>query len=208
MKYLKVFTDFADITDQLSDAELGRLFRAMMKYTSTGQEPSFSGNERFLWATAKRNIDLQTESYEKKIESMANARKLSPNNRSLTENCSKLNSKEQITVEEQEQDKEQDKDKEQDNKHTSRFIPPTIEEVKAYCQERQNGIDPESFVDFYASKGWKIGKEPMKDWKAAIRTWERRKQDAGSNKQQGSSERDRKSEEVRRRYAGRDFYSE
>ena len=52
------------------------------------------------------------------------------------------------------------------------FIPPTVEEVGAYCTERGNSVDPEAFVDFYASKGWMIGKNKMKDWKAAVRTWE------------------------------------
>jgi len=52
------------------------------------------------------------------------------------------------------------------------FIPPTVEEVRAYCTERGNSVDPEAFVDFYASKGWMIGKNKMKDWKAAVRTWE------------------------------------
>ena len=54
-----------------------------------------------------------------------------------------------------------------------RFIPPTVEEVEAYCSERGNGIDAQSFIDFYESKGWMIGKNKMKDWKAAVRTWER-----------------------------------
>ena len=53
------------------------------------------------------------------------------------------------------------------------FTPPTVAEVQAYCQERQNGVDPERFVDFYESKGWMIGKNRMKSWKAAVRTWER-----------------------------------
>ena len=62
---------------------------------------------------------------------------------------------------------------------SKRFVPPTPEEVNAYCQERHNGIDGSEFCDFYTSKGWKIGKNPMKDWKAAVRTWERsRKQTA------------------------------
>lgn len=56
---------------------------------------------------------------------------------------------------------------------TQKFIPPTVEEVRAYCNERHNGIDPEEFVSFYESKGWMIGKNKMKDWKAAIRTWEK-----------------------------------
>lgn len=57
---------------------------------------------------------------------------------------------------------------------TKQFIKPTLDEVRAYCLERQNNIDPESFVDFYESKGWKVGNQPMRDWKAAVRTWERR----------------------------------
>ena len=57
---------------------------------------------------------------------------------------------------------------------SKRFVPPTVEEVRAYCQERKNGIDPETFVDFYSSKGWKVGNNPMKDWKACVRTWEKR----------------------------------
>lgn len=62
----------------------------------------------------------------------------------------------------------------QASKKSKRFAKPTLDEVQAYCQERQNNVDPESFVDFYESKGWKVGNQPMKDWKAAVRTWERR----------------------------------
>lgn len=53
------------------------------------------------------------------------------------------------------------------------FHPPTAEEVAAYCLERGNGVDALKFHDFYASKGWMVGKNPMKDWRAAVRTWER-----------------------------------
>lgn len=56
----------------------------------------------------------------------------------------------------------------------SRFTPPTLNEVTEYCNERDNGIDPEYFIDFYTTKDWKVGKNKMKDWKAAIRTWEHR----------------------------------
>lgn len=52
------------------------------------------------------------------------------------------------------------------------FRKPTLEEVRAYCQERQNGVDPEKWINYYSSIDWKVGKHPMKDWKAAIRTWE------------------------------------
>jgi len=56
---------------------------------------------------------------------------------------------------------------------TLRFTPPTLEEVKNYCKERNNNVDAERFIDYYTSNGWKVGKNNMKDWKAAIRTWER-----------------------------------
>lgn len=58
------------------------------------------------------------------------------------------------------------------NTKKSRFTPPTVDEVKAYCKERHNTVNPERFVSWYEANGWKVGKNPMKDWKAAVRTWE------------------------------------
>lgn len=55
----------------------------------------------------------------------------------------------------------------------TRFVPPSIEEVEAYCKERNNNVDPERFIDYYTSNGWVVGKNKMKDWKAAVRTWEK-----------------------------------
>lgn len=55
-----------------------------------------------------------------------------------------------------------------------RFQKPTVEEVRAYCQSRRNNIDAEAFIAFYDSKGWVVGNSPMKDWKAAVITWEKR----------------------------------
>lgn len=63
--------------------------------------------------------------------------------------------------------------KERDINKATRFVKPTIEEVREYCRERGNDIDPEEFVDFYSSKGWMVGTSPMKDWRACVRTWER-----------------------------------
>jgi len=54
------------------------------------------------------------------------------------------------------------------------FIPPTVEEVTAYCRERDNFIDPQHFIDYYEARNWMLGKTKMKDWKAAVRTWEQR----------------------------------
>lgn len=67
-------------------------------------------------------------------------------------------------------------DIDQGQKRQKHFITPTVEEVRAYCEERKNNVDPEQFVDFYSAKGWMIGNNKMKDWKACVRTWERNKQ--------------------------------
>ena len=66
-----------------------------------------------------------------------------------------------------------EEDKEIDNKR-KRFIPPTVEAVQEYCRERKNNVDAEQFIAFYEAKGWLIGKNKMKDWKACVRTWEKR----------------------------------
>lgn len=85
--------------------------------------------------------------------------------------------------------KVKDKEKESSSKEelkkesAPRFVRPSVDEVAEYCRERGNKVDAQQFVDFYASKGWKVGKEPMKDWKACVRTWEKRERArSGTNK--------------------------
>ena len=70
------------------------------------------------------------------------------------------------------------------NKKSGRFAPPTLQEVIDYCIERKNNISPQKFINYYESNGWHVGKNHMKDWKAAVRTWEQRdKEEAEQNKQ-------------------------
>jgi hypothetical protein len=93
-------------------------------------------------------------------------------------------------VKENEKEKEKEKVKEKESKNNSNniymcgekispqtprknFVKPTVEEVREYCLERKNNVDPERFVNFYESKDWFVGKNKMKDWRAAVRTWER-----------------------------------
>lgn len=73
-------------------------------------------------------------------------------------------------LEKESRDEERDKVSPQSKKC---FTKPTLEDVIAYCNERQNSIDPQYFIDYNEARGWRIGSNPMKDWKAAIRTWER-----------------------------------
>lgn len=72
-------------------------------------------------------------------------------------------------------DKEKDITNVISKEKNAKFIPPSVTEVKKYCLERNNNVDPDAFVDFYESKGWMVGKNKMKSWKAAVRTWEHTK---------------------------------
>jgi hypothetical protein len=88
--------------------------------------------------------------------------------------ASRTASKRQATGKQVATNKNDKNDKNDKNNKNNIFIPPTLEEVTSYCKERNNSVDPQKWYDFYAAKGWMIGKNKMKDWKAAVRTWERR----------------------------------
>lgn len=73
-----------------------------------------------------------------------------------------------------EKERKEEKKKEKEIVYAaSRFHPPTAEEVQAYCLSRNNEVDAQRFVDYYTANGWKVGRNPMRDWRAAVRTWER-----------------------------------
>lgn len=85
-------------------------------------------------------------------------------------------------------DKDIDKEVDKDNKRI--FHAPSKDEVEEYCKSRNNGIDAQHFIDYYAARGWMVGKTKMKDWKAAIRTWEHRHKensDARTDRSQSTS---------------------
>lgn len=77
--------------------------------------------------------------------------------------------------------KEKEREIESKKKRTI-FVPPTLDEVAKYCADRKNSVSPQKFLDFYEMKGWVVGKTKMKDWKAAVRTWEgNQKQSTGKS---------------------------
>lgn len=192
MKYLKVYTDFAEAMEALSDAERGRLFMSMLQYASTGEAGTLSGAERFVWPIAKQNIDRAQAELEKRAENGRKGGRPKKANESGEKQPKAKESKKKQTKDNKDKDKDKGKDKDKDNiippispngdivplegerPPVKRFIKPTAEEVRAYCAERGNHVDAQAFVDFYAAKGWKVGSVPMKDWQAAVRTWEKR----------------------------------
>lgn len=94
------------------------------------------------------------------------------------------------------------KNEEKEKKESrARFTPPTIEEVSCYCRERNNGVIPEKWHNHYSSKGWMVGKNKMKDWKAAVRTWEKDNFDEQKVKTEKTAEQIAFEEKVRKEYA-------
>ena len=115
MRYLKVFTDFAEVIEPLSDAERGRLFMSMLQYASTGEAGTLSGTERFVWPIAKQNIDRT------RVEAERNAACGSKGGRPKKPAETDLNRKKpaETDLNRKKADKDKDKDKDKDN-----IIPP------------------------------------------------------------------------------------
>lgn len=169
--------EFADLTDE----EIGRLVMALVRYSATGQEPELKGNERFLWRRVMAQENRFQESYDEIAKARSeSARKAAKSRWSMREDadaCERMPSdaSDANTNTETETNTETHISPSFDGRDSraARFTPPTTEEVASYARERNSSVDPERFMDFYASKGWKIGNAPMEDWHAAFRNWER-----------------------------------
>lgn len=154
----------------LSDSELGRLFRALLEYSASGKVPELNGRESVAFDFMSANIDRDAESYKDACNR---------NRENISKRYERIRSNTTVYETYQEKEKEEllkkDISNEISKKSTrqKKFVPPTVEEVAAYCLERKNKVDSAYFVDHYTSNGWKVGKQNMKDWKAAVRTWEK-----------------------------------
>lgn len=174
LESFNAYHSYLDTMEALNDAECGRLFRALLEYSATGAAPELRGNERFVFPGMRSQIDRDIEKYNAKC-----ARNRENGEKGGGHSPPNAPERPRTPPKDKDKDKEKDKDKDisfppdgvKDSAHAHR---PTVEEVAAYCRERGNRVDAEHFVDFYASKGWKVGNQPMKDWKACVRTWERR----------------------------------
>ena len=165
------------------DAERGRIWTTLLEYSNgLAIDGHSSGNERFILPMLLDQIDRDAE----KRDEFAKKQKEKANKRWNKENQEDATASHGISGKAKNASVCQDKNKNKDiipptplaggEGVSSRFVPPTPQEVDAYCQQRQNGIDGSEFCDFYASKGWMIGKSKMKDWRAAVRTWEKSRQ--------------------------------
>ena len=186
MNYVCLYVSYLESLAPFSDEEIGRMVRAMLIYTATGETPLFDGNERFIWPTLKAQIDRDEAAYQERCEkNRANGAKGGrPKNQSVITKTEWF-SEEPKKAKEKEKEKEKEKKKENDSDMADKpptrhsFSPPSVDDVREYCREKGYNVDPERFVDYYTSNGWKVGRNPMKDWKAALRSWERKEKPNG-----------------------------
>lgn len=190
-EYVPVFFDWMEVTEELNAQEKGRLIDAIVLYARGGDwQEQIKGNERYLFPAFKRQIDRAREISGKRSDAGALGGKQSQANGNKAKQAEAKSSKPKQTEANRsktanKEEEEYKEDKENDNNNgvsgakapqapARRFTPPTVDDVRLYCQERGNQVDPQRFVDFYASKGWKVGNQTMKDWQACVRTWEKR----------------------------------
>jgi len=204
-----LYTDYRQHTALLSVEEKAQLLDAIFAYAA-GEEVELTGMALMAFSFIKAQMDRDAEKYSAICEKRRIAGKMGGapkgnSNASKQANASKNNQNQpkqanasknnQSIAKQADTDTENDTDTVTDNdnvtdinseaKPRSVFKPPTLEEVEAYCLERNNGIDAQQFIDFYSSKGWMIGKNKMKDWKAAVRTWEQRNNKPAPTPNQG-----------------------
>lgn len=186
--YIPLWDKYRELFAELEFDDIGRLVIAMMDYKD-GQEPKIDGNERFVWPFVRRDIDNAREAYLETCQRQSangakGGRPKKPTASDENQVVSEKTQKTQCFFEKPKKAKDNSNSNNNNNTpngvcntRAGRFTPPTLAEVQSYVAERHSAVDPQGFIDFYESKGWMVGKTPMKDWKAACRNaekWERR----------------------------------
>lgn len=190
-----LYFDTAPAIEMLSDADCGKLFKAMLRYAMSGELPAFSGLLGMAWTFIQPKIDADGRRFCNSVAQKRYAVYVREQKRSGADYMSfeefKLSSGDIENYRPINPIIEENSSMEFDNpipiptptptpiptskveKRQRDFSPPSVEEVKAYCSERHNGIDAQRFHDFYSANGWVQGRgKPVKDWRACVRTWE------------------------------------
>ena len=167
------YRSFYEAIKEIPLEEQGVVYNAIYGYALDGIEPELTGVAKAIFLLVKPQIDANNSRYENGKKGAEYGKKGGrPKNENPKETPSEPQENPKKTPNENVNENVNENDKKENIKRKT-FCKPTIEEVKAYCKERNNSVDAEKFCDFYESKGWKVGKESMKDWKACVRTWEK-----------------------------------
>lgn len=181
------YGSFYDALSDLPDGLRLQAYDAICKYALMGEEPENGGVITTIFKLIKPLIDANNKrreagrkggkAYSKQSASEAEAK-------TSKAEASASKSKQQASTPQPNRNEKCKKENEKEEVKEKKFKPPSVEEVAAYCVERGNNVDADRFVDFYAAKGWKVGNQPMKDWRACVRTWEKRDNEHKESSQQ------------------------
>lgn len=168
-KSFVMYDDWDPLFQSLNAPDAGMLIQAIFKHNKGEAADIEDPVLRATFNMISARLDADAERYQQICKKRSEA--------ASDSKSKQMQANATISIQ-QHHDNDNDNDNENDNdkdlKKRRRFTPPTLQEVREYCLERKNKVDPEQFIDFYSSKGWKVGSQPMKDWKAAVRTWEKR----------------------------------
>lgn len=179
------------VVAKLSDKQAGVLFKSILNYAENGAVANFEDNAvTIAFEFVRQDIDYAAKKYAetcaKRAESGKKGGLAKQANASKCYQTQAKPSKPYHNDVDVDNDVDNERDinislkKEKEKKEKiSRFIKPTVAEIRSFCESRNNGIDAQAFFDFYESKGWKVGNTPMKNWQAAVSTWERRRKEQG-----------------------------
>lgn len=173
------YRSFYEAIKEIPLEEQGVVYNAIYGYALDGIEPELTGIAKAIFLLVKPQIDANNSRYENgkkggKTKVNQSETKVEPNS-NQTETKVEPKPNQDVTETEPNENVNVNVNENDLKENTKRkvFTKPTVEEVKAYCAERKNNVNPDKFIDFYESKGWLIGKNPMKDWRACVRTWEK-----------------------------------
>lgn len=185
-----LFRSYAESIQALPDPlDRCRLYDALCSYAFGGQEPELEGVLLAMWNLMLPSLNLSITRAEaaKRKRTKRNKRGTSPEQNPTEEEGEKEKEMEVEVEVEMEAEVEAGTPRGVSSLPAGGFRPPTVNEVAEYCQERNNQIDPEHFVNYYESSGWYVGKKPMRSWQAAVRSWERNGVGAGTGRPPGGS---------------------
>lgn len=184
-KSFVLYHDIRTPLELLTDEQRGKLFIALLNYSEYGGLPDFDGALLMAFAFIRTSLDRDAEAWAEKRAKRAEAGRSGGLAKAANASSSKQNVANlavpvpvsvsvPVPVNVNTPNTSVGRETADKPPRASRFTPPTVGEVKVYCQERGSSVDPEKFVDFYSANGWKQGRnKPIVDWKAAVRTWER-----------------------------------
>lgn len=171
--WFKMKLERRELVRELSPETAVNVLLACWEFLETGEKSTgLSPIENVAFASFMPDMEEAWGRYMQRIEARSSGKgRPSDIDRYHTISSDTDTDTESETEEDSKRESKADKPLKRANNH---FVPPTVEDVQAYCKTRHNGIDAALFVDFYETRGWAVGRGKMKNWKAAVRTWERR----------------------------------